>query len=83
MNQKLFSTNRTDNWWIEPSLTAFGFLAFVVYTTWRAFSGEYFVEQNYFPESFANTPVFYTPQNEGREKFLKERLEKLWQDRYT
>ena len=42
----------------------------------------HFVEQNYFPESFVNTPVFYNPQNEGREKFLKERLGKLWKDRY-
>ena len=44
--------------------------------------GEHFVEQNYFPESFKNTPQFYSPQNEGREKFLKERLGKLWKDRY-
>ena len=43
---------------------------------------EHFVEQNYFPESFKNTPQFYNPQNEGREKFLKERLGNLWKDRY-
>ena len=42
----------------------------------------HFVEQNYFPESFENTPVFYSPQDEGREKFLKERLGRLWKDRY-
>ena len=60
MNQKLFSTNRTDNWWIEPSLTAFGFLAFVVYTTWRAFSGEYFVEQNYL-SPFYSPLLFHLP----------------------
>ena len=42
----------------------------------------HFVEQNYFPESFSNTPVFYSPQNEGRERFLKERLSKLWKNRY-
>ena len=42
----------------------------------------HFVEQNYFPESFTQPPVFYNPQNEGREKFLKERLSKLWKDRY-
>jgi putative ATPase len=42
----------------------------------------HFVEQNYFPESFAVPPRFYDPQNEGREKFLKERLAKLWKDRY-
>ena len=42
-----------------------------------------FVEQNYFPDNFTNPPVFYTPQNEGREKIIKERLEKLWKKRYT
>ena len=42
----------------------------------------HFVEQNYFPEFFINPPVFYYPQNEGREKFLKERLGKLWKNRY-
>ena len=42
----------------------------------------HFVEQNYFPESFANPPIFYSPHNKGREKFLRARLEKLWKDRY-
>ena len=42
----------------------------------------HFIEQNYFPEIFNTTPQFYNPQNEGREKFLKERLGKLWKDRY-
>ncbi len=42
----------------------------------------HFVKQNYFPETFDKPSVFYIPGNEGREKFLKERLEKLWQDRY-
>ena len=42
----------------------------------------HFVKQNYFPETFTDPPVFYYPYNEGREKFLKERLNKLWTDRY-
>ena len=49
------------------------------------YSHEYdnhFVKQNYFPETFDKAAVFYIPGNEGREKFLKERLKKLWQDRY-
>ena len=41
-----------------------------------------FVKQDYFPETFDKPSVFYIPGNEGREKFLKERLEKLWEDRY-
>ena len=42
----------------------------------------HFVKQDYFPETFDKAAVFYIPGNEGREKFLKERLKKLWQDRY-
>jgi putative ATPase len=42
----------------------------------------HFVKQNYFPETFSDPPEFYNPENEGREKFLKERLDKLWTDRY-
>ena len=42
----------------------------------------HFVNQDYFPETFDKPYVFYMPGNEGREKFLKERLEKLWKDRY-
>ena len=39
---------------------------------------EHFVEQDYFPETFKNAPVFYNPSEQGREKFIKERLDKLW-----
>jgi len=42
----------------------------------------HFVKQNYFPETFDQPSVFYIPGNEGREKFLKERLKKLWKERY-
>ena len=42
------STNRTDLWWIEPLATGFGFLCFVVYTTWAMFqAGHYYAEQDY------------------------------------
>ncbi len=43
----------------------------------------HFVQQNYFPEAVLDSPLFYAPENEGREKFLKERLEKLWPKRYS
>ncbi|MCX5385421.1 hypothetical protein [Streptomyces sp. NBC_00083] len=29
---------RTDRWWLAPAVTAAGLLAFVVYSTWRAFA---------------------------------------------
>ncbi|MBI2520508.1 MAG: replication-associated recombination protein A [Bdellovibrio sp.] len=37
---------------------------------------QHFVKQQYTPN--AATPQFYRPTEEGREKFLKERLNKLW-----
>ncbi len=41
----------------------------------------HFVEENYFPDK--NTfQVFYYPTEQGREKLIKERLEKLWKNRY-
>ena len=36
------STERTDQWWIEPLWTGLGFLGFVVYTTWAMFQGDYY-----------------------------------------
>lgn len=31
------NTLRVDSWWIEPALVMFGFLSFIVYSTWAAF----------------------------------------------
>ncbi|HOM04495.1 MAG TPA: replication-associated recombination protein A [Candidatus Kapabacteria bacterium] len=42
----------------------------------------HFIEENYFPDK--NTfQVFYYPTEQGREKLIKERLEKLWKKRYN
>ena len=38
----LFNTQRSDRWWFEPLWTAFGFLCFVIYTTWAMFQGDYY-----------------------------------------
>ena len=35
-------TSRNDTWWLMPLATAVGFLAFIVYSTWAAFQGEYY-----------------------------------------
>ncbi len=43
---------------------------------------DHFVMENYFPSDFKTTPSFYTPSQMGREKFLKERLNKLWKNRF-
>ena len=64
MEQTLFSTHRSDKWWIEPALTAFGFLAFVIYTTWRALSGVDFHVENYL-SPFYSPLLFSSPLGEG------------------
>lgn len=35
-------TERKDNWWVGPLLTALGLLAFVVYSTWAALQGDHY-----------------------------------------
>ncbi|MEJ5245463.1 MAG: replication-associated recombination protein A [Bacteroidota bacterium] len=42
----------------------------------------HFVEENYFPDT-DTFQVFYYPTEQGREKLIKERLEKLWKKRYN
>jgi len=41
------STTRTDTWWLEPLLTGFGFLCFVIYTTWAMFQAGYYWHGSY------------------------------------
>ena len=42
-NQKKFLQHlRTDNWWIEPAYVLFGFSAFIIYSSWAAFQGNYY-----------------------------------------
>ena len=35
-------TLRTDRWWIQPLIVVIGLLAFVAYSTWRAFENAYY-----------------------------------------
>ena len=54
-------TSRTDAWWIQPSLTAFGLGLFVVYATWAAFQGVHYTSGPYLspfysPELFGDSP---------------------------
>ncbi|MEU7040297.1 hypothetical protein AB0A77_04455 [Streptomyces varsoviensis] len=45
---------RTDRWWLVPAGTAAGLLAFVVYSTWRAFAGD-----DYYAAPYVSP--FYSP----------------------
>jgi hypothetical protein len=40
-------TLREDNWWVNPLLVFLGFTAFIVYSTWRAFSGSHYYSAPY------------------------------------
>ena len=39
---KFLSNARNDKWWVGPLLVLFGFLSFIIYSTWAAWQGEYF-----------------------------------------
>ena len=41
----------------------------------------HFIEADYFPEGMA-AEAFYRPTDQGHEKFIRQRLEKLWSERY-
>ena len=41
----------------------------------------HFVAQHYFPESM-EPKAYYRPGDEGREKYIRERLSQIWRDRY-
>jgi len=54
-------TSRKDAWWVTPLLTFIGLSAFVIYTTWAAFQGEYYhygsyISPLYSPELFGDSP---------------------------
>ena len=40
-------TLRVDRWWLQPVLTQFGLLAFVVYSTWVAFQNDHYYSGPY------------------------------------
>lgn len=59
--QRFGQTARRDAWWVTPAVTFICLSAFVVYTTWAAFQGEYYHHGNYLsplysPEIFGDSP---------------------------
>ena len=53
----LFSTQRTDNWWIGPALTLVGLVLWGIYYTWAAWQGEYYAAGPYLSPFYA--PLLY------------------------
>ena len=76
MSSRVFSTKRTDRWWIEPSLTAFGFLVFVLYTTWRAFSGVDFVAENYLSPFYS--PLLFSAFSDTATEVAQNQFHHSW-----
>ena len=44
---------REDNWWVSPLLIFLGFTAFIVYSSWRAFSGDHYYAAPYLSPFFS------------------------------
>ena len=42
---------------------------------------DHFIDANYFPNG--ETKAFYSPTNQGREEWIRNRLKSLWKDRYS
>jgi hypothetical protein len=65
---KKLHTERNDRWWFEPLWTGIGFFAFVLYTTWAMFQGDYYW-WSAFQEGFGGylspfySPLFFVNQN--------------------
>jgi hypothetical protein len=54
-------TMRRDAWWLQPLAVILGFGAFIVYSTWAAFQGDYYtfgpyLSPFYSPEIFGDSP---------------------------
>jgi hypothetical protein len=61
------STARPDTWWVQPLVVFLGFSAFIVYSTWAAFQGEYFrfgpyISPMYSPELFGSPEAWFGPK---------------------
>ena len=56
-------TLRTDRWWIQPAITWAMLTAFVVYSAWRVFSGEFYYASPYVSVYFS--PCLATDCAEG------------------
>lgn len=53
----LTKTQRHDKWWIGPVLTVLGLTAFIIYSTWAAFQGNYYWYGSYLSPFYS--PLFF------------------------
>jgi len=60
-------TQRQDRWWLAPAVTFVLFSTFVVYSTWRAFAGEFYYSSPYLSPFYS--PCLTTSCVEGSSDF--------------
>ncbi len=60
----LFTTQRSDAWWIGPLLTVLGFSAFILYATWAAFQAGHYYHAPYL-SPFYSPVLFVDPSAPG------------------
>jgi hypothetical protein len=65
--RKFGQTSRPDAWWVQPLVVFLGFSAFIVYSTWAAFQGDFYRFGNYLspfysPELFGSPHAWFGPK---------------------
>jgi len=69
------ATSRPDTWWVQPLAVFLGFSAFIVYSTWAAFQGEFYrfgpyISPMYSPELFGSPQAWFGPKPDWFPAFL-------------
>src|SRR5579862_9148864 len=69
------ATSRPDTWWIQPLVVFLGFSAFIVYSTWAAFQGEFYrfgpyLSPMYSPELLGSPDAWFGPRPDWFPSFL-------------
>lgn len=69
------ATSRPDTWWVQPLAVFLGFAAFIVYSTWAAFQGDFYrfgpyISPMYSPELFGSPQAWFGPKPDWFPAFL-------------
>jgi hypothetical protein len=87
------TTDRRDNWWLGPTATVLGLLAFLIYGTWAAWQGNgYEIRQVRGAEAFHNpgnkpvapylspfyAPLIYDPNGESPHSWIGHDIRPSW-----
>src|SRR5579862_2015067 len=69
------ATSRPDTWWVQPLVVFLGFAAFIVYSTWAAFQGDFYrfgpyISPMYSPELFGSPQAWFGPKPDWFPAFL-------------